>query len=181
MAPSPTWVGWGTMSSPVPLATRTDKIATLSSDQLAGIQETASSLASYNLAAPRSPADLALHRALLGATRDDAADGLLDFVISLEALLLPGSFSGEISYRFRLHGAVYLAGGEYERQKLWDELHHLYDVRSRLVHGGKYPDLSEVQSAAEKARSLASIGLLKAILQGFPSAETLKTLTLGDG
>jgi hypothetical protein len=41
-------------------------------------------------------------------------------------------------------------------------------MRSRLVHGGKYPSLDEIKTARDDAQELARRGLLRAVQQGFP-------------
>lgn len=84
------------------------------------IQETAARLGGYHIDAPSSERDLALHRFYSGAARTDAADAVLDFVIALESLLLPydeNARLGDLGYRFRMHGAHYLARKRSQRAR----------------------------------------------------------------
>jgi hypothetical protein len=52
-------------------------------------------------------------------------------------------------------------------------------MRSRLVHGGKYPSLDEIKTARDDARDLARRGLLSAVLRGFPAAREFNQMILG--
>ncbi len=70
------------------------------------IAQTADRLSHYDIARPRTPQDLALHRFFSGNARQNDVDAILDSMIGLEALLVPGSKPGDISYRFSLHGTA---------------------------------------------------------------------------
>ena len=92
-----------------------------------------------------------MHRFTLGCGRVDQADRLIDFVVALEALLLPydkEARNSNLSYRFSLHGAFFLAEAPLERRTVFEGLKKLYDTRSRLVHGGGYPDPAETMADA---------------------------------
>jgi hypothetical protein len=52
-------------------------------------------------------------------------------------------------------------------------------MRSRLVHGGKYPSLEEIKTVRDDARELARRGLLRGVQQGFPTAATFNQMILG--
>lgn len=134
--------------------------------------------------------DLALHRFFAGEARRgttdllpgladrNAADAILDFTIALEALLLPydgNARHGDLGYRFRIHGAHFIADSIPERQTTARQLSTIYSMRSRLVHGGRYPTSEEIKSA----RDLARRGLLRAVNDSFPDAETFNRRTLG--
>jgi hypothetical protein len=113
---------------------------------------------------------------------EDAADALVDFVIALEALLLPydeQTRRSEMTYRFRMHGAHFISSMPIERREIYQQLGSLYEIRSRLVHGAKYPSANDVQSAQRAARGLAARGLLKAVQVGFNVAHFQRAL-LGD-
>jgi hypothetical protein len=155
---------------------------------------TAKLLAGYGITQPRSPKDLALHRFFAGVARSgardflpgeadrNAADAVLDFTIALEALLLPydeNARHGDLSYRFRMHGAHYLADDPAQRATLARKLSGIYEMRSRLVHGGKYPALGEIKTARDEARELARRGLLRAVQKGFPTAAAFNQMILG--
>ena len=130
---------------------------------------------------PRSERDLALHRYLSGAARSISANALLDLVITLEAILLPYdeyARHGDLSYRFRMHGAHYLACDSEDRTNVFRQLDNLYSLRSRLVHGGKYPDQAEVDLARTTASRLATVGLLRAVNTSFPTAAEFRCILL---
>ncbi len=166
----------------------------LTAERFAAAAATATALADYGLAVPRSPQDLALHRFLAGVAREgisnflpgganrNATDAVLDFAIALEALLLPydeNARHGDLSYRFRMHGAHYLADGATERRQVMRQLSNIYEVRSRLVHGARYPSPDELRAARDTARELARRGLLRAIDEGFPTAAKFNQMILG--
>lgn len=138
---------------------------------------TAQKLVNYDLADPRRPSEIAIKRFLMGCTRDDPADALVDFVVALEALLLPGRSETEMGYRFRLHGAYSIASHPSERQGLYDQLKSVYDVRSSLVHGGRPRE--PVGQATNNARTLARRGLLEALESEFPDKVYSERLLLG--
>jgi hypothetical protein len=155
---------------------------------------TAKALGGYGITQPRSPKDLALHRFFTGAARQgvgdflpggadrNATDAVLDFVIALEALLLPydeNARHGDLSYRFRVHGAHFLAADASQRAALARQIGRIYEVRSRLVHGGKYPSSDEIKTIRDEARDLARRGLLRAVHQGFPTAAEFNQVVLG--
>ena len=121
---------------------------------------------------------------LPGGADRNAADAVLDFTIALEALLLPYDEKaryGDLGYRFRMHGAHYLADDPAQRTALARKLSGIYEMRSRLVHGGKYPSLDEIMTARDDARELARRGLLRAVQRGFPAAAAFNQMILGTG
>ena len=171
-----------------------DGHSVLTADGFAAALATAEMLAGYGITQPRSPRGLALHRFFAGAARQgvsdfhpggadrNAADAVLDFTIALEALLLPydeKARHGDLAYRFRMHGAHFLADEREHRAALARKLGGIYEVRSRLVHGDKYPSLDEIQTTRGDARELARHGLLRAVREGFPTAGTFNQMVLG--
>jgi Apea-like HEPN len=171
-----------------------DGRSVLTAEDFAAAVTTAKVLAGYGITQPRSPKDLALHRFFAGVARQsvtdfhlggadrNAADAVLDFTIALEALLLPydeKARHGDLGYRFRMHGAHFLADERAQRAGLARKLGGIYEVRSRLVHGGKYPSLDEIQTTRGDARELARRGLLRAVHDGFPTAGAFNQMVLG--
>lgn len=92
----------------------------------------------------------------------------------------PQSRGGDLSYRFRIHGAMFIADRLPERRDLFRELRNLYGIRSRIVHGDQYPTGSEALSASQVARRLAARGLVKALREGFPNAAKFNKLVVAD-
>jgi hypothetical protein len=179
----PVWVIDAQMHNPVWLPALSGEVRTLTAEDLHAVILTVNRLAEYNLTQPGSPHDLALRRFATGTARPDAADALLDFTIALEALLLPYDAEtrrGELSYRFRMHGAHYIADEAGQRREVLRKLTKIYGTRSGLVHGGSYPDAAAITAARDDARDLAARGLLHAVHHGFPSAEFFNRMMLGE-
>lgn len=177
----PSWVIPATGAFPVPLPQRSNEWRQLTQDTLDQVVATAARLDGDRIATPESSSDLAVHRFTLGCSRAAPVDALLDFVIALEALLLPydaETRTGDLSYRFRAHGAVYLAPSVLERTETWKQLQALYNLRSRAVHGQAYPSGTEVHDATATARRLAAHGLLRAVHDGFPDPPAFRKLLL---
>jgi hypothetical protein len=190
----PPWVLPARQQLPLTVPGIVEGRSVLTSEGFATALATAKLLAGYGITQPRSPKDLALHRFFAGVARSgasdflpggadrNAADAVLDFTIALEALLLPydeNARYGDLSYRFRMHGAHYLADDPAQRAALVRKLSGIYEMRSRLVHGGKYPSLDEIKAARDDARELARRGLLRAVQEGFPTAAAFNQMILG--
>jgi hypothetical protein len=130
---------------------------------------------------PRSPSELAIHRFILGCTRDQDVDALVDFVVCLEAILLPDdpeSRRSDLSYRFRLHGAYFIAETPGRLRPIWRDLRDLYNSRSRLVHGGGFPDPREIGRETLIARRLAARAVRKGLREGFPDSNYFNSAML---
>lgn len=91
-------------------------------------------------------------RLLDGGSRLREDDGIVDYAIGLEALLLKG-IKDELSYRFALRGATILFWDGGEREKIFNELRDFYEVRSKIVHGIHVDpaDLRTIRSTGERA------------------------------
>lgn len=76
-----------------------------------------------------------LRRMQRSGIRQEREDSIIDCVIGLESLLGTKSEQTEISYRFRVRGAVLLAKRRIERPKYMDHLKELYNLRSSIAHG----------------------------------------------
>jgi hypothetical protein len=177
----PAWVVPAVLRFPLTLPGHAKSESAITSRDFSGVLATANLLAGYNLAQPDSPKDLALHRFVAGLARQNDADAVLDFAIVLEALLLPydeNARRGDIGYRFRVHGAHYLAEDPAQRYGLAKQLSDLYDLRSRLVHGRQYPAPDQIAFTRDSARDLARRGLLRALYEGFPTAEEFNRMVL---
>jgi Apea-like HEPN len=190
----PPWVRPVRSEMPVSAPGYVAERSVLTAEAFRTVMATAERLAGYRIVQPRSPQDLALHRFFAGEARRgvgdflpgvadrNAADAVLDFTIALEALLLPydeNAPRGELGYRFRMHGAHFIAGEVSERPATARRLSAIYSVRSRLVHGGRYPKSEEIKAVRDDARDLARRGLLRAVNEGFPVAEAFNRMILG--
>jgi hypothetical protein len=180
--PDPSWVMPISMGVPLTLPYQPRKWSSISSAAFEQIRTTVAQLGGYNVSEPGSPRELALHRFYLGNGRSNAVDAVLDFVIALESLLLPydeDARHAELGYRFRLHGARYLARIRNERREISRQLALLYGLRSRLVHGSGYPTPAEIQAGRVSAETFARRGLLRAVRDGFPTDADFRDLILG--
>ena len=185
--PHPAWAGLYTLRIPVKTQELCREHPTVTAADFRTISATVEKLEQYHLGQPTSPHDVALQRLSMGSSRSSATDALVDFVIALEALLLPydsHTRHGDLSHRFRLHGAHYLASKKADRTHVYDQLRDLYDLRSRIVHGGgnkkaKFPTPEELEQGRHQAAELARTGLVRALKEGFPDAALYKKLLMG--
>jgi Apea-like HEPN len=179
----PPWLAGGTWYTPVQLPGISGGRRSLQADDLRSIIATAGRLRLYDRRSPRNSHDVALRRFATGAARPDAVDALLDFTIALESLLLPDdpvAGHGDLTYRFQMHGALYLSDSTIGPRELARQLRDIYVMRSRVVHGRKYPSHQELSAACDSARELAARGLLRGVNEGFPDADHFRGLILGD-
>lgn len=179
----PEWAFGGVVTTPFPMRPFVPEPRVLTQSMFEEVCHTADRLEEYSLEAPQKPSDLALHRFNLGNGRSDPADSLVDFVVALEALLLPfdvATRSGDLSYRFRVHGALFIAETVAARRETFRTLREAYTIRSRLVHGGDFPARAEILAWGAKAQKLTAQGLLRAVLEEFPDAAVFNRLVLGE-
>lgn len=97
--------------------------------------------------------------------RKDPIDAIIDAVISWESLL--GDPQGELRFRISTAMAVILKQDEEGRRELVKEAKDLYDLRSKIVHGGKHPSPRE---AVEKSKRILELSrnLLRAVYTKYP-------------
>lgn len=79
--------------------------------------------------------ELALRRFIQSASRQGLQDQLIDLVIGLEAIYLPDT-NAESGYRLAMRMAAHLCDAPAQRQQCMKKARALYDIRSRIVHGG---------------------------------------------
>jgi hypothetical protein len=101
----------------------------------------------------RQAMDVALDRLNLARRRMSPGDQAIDGGICLEALLGDDS-SQELTYKLRLRAALLLGRSVDDRKKIREDVGHLYNLRSKMVHG-------RVRAAKDAARDahIASRGL----------------------
>jgi hypothetical protein len=178
----PSWVLPMSMNIPLALPAQPASWPNVTSSKLVKIFETVRRLGSYSVADPHSEHDLALHRFSSGVARASHVDGVLDFVIALESLLLPydeNARRSELGYRFRVHGAHLLSQAKSQRRQTARQLSDLYGLRSRLVHGSSYPAPAEIETGWTTSKEFARRGLHDAVMNRFPTAEQFNKMTLG--
>jgi hypothetical protein len=178
----PQWTLGGVSGAPLSLPGRVRASEPITAQEFREVVATSKRLGTYNRHVPKSPNDLAVHRFITGAARQSDVDAVVDFTIVLESLLLPydeDTRRGDLSYRFRMHGAHYLASESHERHTVAKQLRDIYETRSRLVHGGKYPDSAKINETRDLAYGFARRGLLRALHSGFPTATQFNEMVLG--
>jgi len=95
-----------------------------------------------------------------GDYRPQLTDCLVDYVIALEYFLVPGGKSGDISYKFRTHGALVLSQcniSDTDPHNIYKNLKKAYDLRSDIVHGNiktNYEDFSFVKTIRNYTREV---------------------------
>jgi hypothetical protein len=171
------------MSANIPLALPTQAASwfNMTSAKFAKLLEIMRRLESYSISDPHSEHDLALHRFSAGIARASHVDGVLDFVIALESLLLPydeNARRGELGYRFRIHGAHLLSTTKSQRRQTARQLSDLYTLRSRLVHGSRYPSSSEIETGWTVSKEFARRGLYDAVMDRFPTIDQFNAMVL---
>jgi hypothetical protein len=180
--PYPRWTLPINMNLPLTLPSQPRKWSTLSEAGMLKVISVQRELSRYHTTEPASERDLALHRFHIGLARQNSVDSVLDYVIALESLLLPYSADarhGDLGYRFRVHGAHYIGKTKNRREAVANQLTGLYGLRSRLVHGNKYPTKAEIETGRSAAEDLVRRGLLRAVEEGFPTDVAFKRIVLG--
>ncbi|MCA2212591.1 HEPN domain-containing protein [Jidongwangia harbinensis] len=186
---TPSWLllGMRRAGPPVglPELVRSESEKAITAAHLNSIDKLAASATIRNMAEAQDAGGFALRRFQLGVGRNNSSDALVDFVVSLESILLREQGDGEMAHRFRTNGA-YLLGSSYEeREDISVRLNKVYGARSRFVHGprpgGKKQQLSSAEIAAlsTDARQLATEAILRGIDRGWPDAGDFRRMSLG--
>ena len=115
---------------------------------------------------PNNREEVIYHRFMQGVTRTQAVDEIFDFVVAMESALV--NDNKELGFRFAMYGAEFLGSTDAERRVLKKQLNKLYDLRSRLAHGAKFPTGQEISEGAGLARDLCRRVLLKCLDEGIP-------------
>jgi Apea-like HEPN len=120
--------------------------------------------------------EIALFRTLraFGTRRQESA--FLDFTIALEAALLSGTTT-ELAYRFRLYGALFLAD-TFDPQETFKRLKNIYEIRSKLVHGGSIKRENLVAAQTDVV-PLARAVIRKSVELGWPDGTSLDMQAVG--
>ena len=112
-------------------------------------------------------------RRSLGRFRHE--DRLLDIAVVLEVLFsLQG---GELTHKLSIRAAHLLGDSGEERLAVYESVHHLYEARSRIVHGGRFRRDGRHTDTEETVRDAYRVGraaLLKILAKGsFPDWKRL--------
>jgi hypothetical protein len=100
---------------------------------------------------------LPLRRLIDGLARTRFDDRIVDYAIGLEALLLKDSEQNELSYRFRLRGAMVLGEAGEDKHQAFQNLEDFYKARSTIVHGGSVSRLNLRSLADNGERMLRKV------------------------
>lgn len=81
--------------------------------------------------------DMALNRYTRTYTSGDLLDAFVDLATTMEAVLVSGGNSNEdVGLRLRTRAAALLATSDDSGRKIFADVGRLYNIRSKLVHGG---------------------------------------------
>jgi hypothetical protein len=86
----------------------------------------------------------------------DEESNIVDLVVALEALYLPGS-QGEMRYRMATNVANLLGHSDKQRLSIFQQVQHAYDIRSALVHRRTDP-AKDLEEHSRKFLSAARVG-----------------------
>ncbi len=172
----PVWASTGTLTRPFPVSEgRGITERTIGFSEFQKVVDLAFQIPSFGTD-ERSRQEVSLYRALRGAGGEPGHSGLLDFAISLEAALLP-NIDSELSYRFRLYGALFLRD-TLPPTTTFKELGSIYSARSKLVHGEVLKQ--DARSKAERsARKLALAVIRRSVELDWPKPRELDELAAG--
>ena len=81
---------------------------------------------------------VALRRFAFAMERREPDDKMLDHMIAAEALFLDDGNTAELRYRLSMRMAFALGGGDDSlRRRVFEDVQHAYDVRSKIAHGSQ--------------------------------------------
>jgi hypothetical protein len=177
----PWWLSSWATGGPISISPRVPPEAVVvSADDLSSWRELAAKIPATVFESARRTQERALKRFSLASGREAPADSLVDYVVALEAALLPGTRE-ELRYRFQMNGSLLLSDKASDRLGFMHELRALYDLRSVLVHGGApEPEPGRIAAAAERARFLAEQILHSCIRDHWPTLEEFNGWLLGE-
>jgi len=116
------------------------RIATISADDTAGYSALDNLLDNAEIAREKmftTSFDMALNRFTRTYTSGDLLDAFVDLATTMEAIFVSGGSSNEdVGLRLRTRAAALLATNEDSGRKIFDDVRRLYNIRSKLVHGG---------------------------------------------
>lgn len=170
----PRWSSTGYSYGPFPLGEASNQDRQMDREQFAEIVDLAFKMPAL-AGEEGSGEEIVLFRALRGLGTAHSEASFLDLAIALEAALLGGSQT-ELSYKFRLFGALFLRH-ERSPEVTFDALKTIYEARSKLVHGTKIRR-QERMRATEMARDLVKAIVLKAVEDGWPDPTELTRIAL---
>ncbi len=111
---------------------------------------------------------IAIDRATLMLNRlVDNADALIDGVIVWECLFGTGDVQ-ELSYRVSMSMACVIFQVPAERVALQNEIKKFYNLRSKIVHGGRQLNSGEDKNCRDRVQEL-TLSALRALLERHPS------------
>ena len=116
------------------------RIATVSSDYSVGYASLDNLLDNAEIAREKmftTSFDMALNRFTRTYTSGDLLDAFVDLATTMEAIFVSGGSGNEdVGLRLRTRAAALLATRDDSGRKIFDDIRRLYNIRSKLVHGG---------------------------------------------
>ena len=92
-------------------------------------------------------------RAVISNRREDA---FLFYAIALESIVLVDNENAELSYRLRIRIAHLVTSNPKNRKEVVNTVRELYNLRSKLVHDGKY-EITDLELNSMKSISIRCI------------------------
>jgi len=101
----------------------------------------------------------------------------LSLCISLESIVEAHS---ELNYRIKRNTAVLLSLGEEDGKRIFKNIGHIYNLRSKIAHSGKYKE-EKIKEYLPYLRSLVSVLIIELIKLNEPSLSDLNDLLTSKG
>ena len=94
----------------------------------------------------RERLQIPIDRWIMSKTSKRDIDKIIDLGIAFEALYVPDSREGEVTFKLAVRAAWFLGKGTDDREKFLKEFKDIYRWRSSAVHGGQIPKKSKKTS-----------------------------------
>jgi len=78
-----------------------------------------------------------------------------------------------------LNGAAWAGGSVEDRKRTFKELGLIYNARSKMVHGERFPSGPELETLVDSAKNYVQLFIEKAFTGGWPTEETFQKLAIG--
>lgn len=173
----PEWASIGRRGFPSRLPSTGGEVRAITGSDLEEAWVLSQKVSSGDVTEATEVEDLAVRRFSVALRRDNALDCLIDLTIALEVMLLP-KIQHELSFRFQLHGALWLEDDTARRAAAMKQLENIYEVRSKIVHGIPVAR-QQVVELVTQAKALVRCGISKALSDGWPTREFFRDACLG--
>lgn len=142
-------------------------------------------------AAVSKPLHICLFRLNQSTNTWDRVEQAIDLGVALEAVLTPSKNTDQLSFQFRLLGALLVGDTQAERLMAFDVFKAFYNLRSKAVHNGEIPTDSvrisgkanklEPREILQEATRLGRLAVIRLIERGGLSPEEYTGFLLSSG